>query len=133
MNKKNKLKKARILQATGATQLTQHLNLGPQIPSVAVSEYSDPEAFSAPGGTPHSSSHGASDENPPDYAFAFGSDVDSHIEQQHLNIQQQQAQIQNIAQASLDVQSLVNALTLANSSSSSSGLNPPNVNPTPIA
>ena len=99
---------------------------------MAASEYSDPGAFSVPGDTPHSSSHGASDENPPDYATAFGSDVDSHIEQQQTNIQQQQAQIPSIAQASLDVQSLVQAHSLAHSSSSSSGLNPPNENPTPL-
>ena len=91
------IKKARILQAAGATQLTQYLNLAdtqhsthplvPAAPSVAASEYSDPAAFSIPGSTPLSSSHGAPNENPLDYASAYASDWDDFLDEQQVNIQ----------------------------------------------
>ena len=113
------IKKTRVAQATGATQLTQYLNvadvqhsqhtLGPAAKSAAGSIYSDPGAFSTPGNTPHTSSHGAPNDKPSDYESVCASDANDNIDEQQTNIQQQQAQISSIAQASLDVQPTVPA------------------------
>ena len=111
------IKRARVAQSVGETQLTQYFNLagaqhtphpfGPAAQSVAGSAYSDPGAFTPPGHSPIPSSHGAPNENPSDYASVYGSDLDEFIDEQENNIQHQQAQSSSIAQSSLDVQPMV--------------------------
>ena len=126
------LKKAKIIQAVGPTQLTQYFNLADasnsphhlSSQSAAQSEAgsihsSSHEAaaqsaaqsaagsiYSDPGAfsIPGSSSHGAPNTNPSEYGSAFGSDLNDYLDTHNINIQQQQAQMPSIAHAALDIQ-----------------------------